>query len=140
MAGRRADWRHAAGCVLCPLRQDHQHAGRPGAGDCGHRDRREDRQAGGVRRLSPPAATGQLSRPGIAGFQFGTTWESNMARTDPYKNYRFLVEIDGIIQAGFTECTGFVSAIEVIEYREGGDPATVRKLPGKASHHDVTLK
>jgi phage tail-like protein len=63
-----------------------------------------------------------------------------MARTDPYKNFRFLVEIDNIIQAGFSECTGFGSAVEVIEYREGGDPATVRKLPGKTSYHDVTLK
>jgi phage tail-like protein len=63
-----------------------------------------------------------------------------MARTDPYKNFRFLVEIDGIIQAGFSDCSGLGSAIEVIEYREGGDPATVRKLPGKTSYHDLTLK
>jgi phage tail-like protein len=63
-----------------------------------------------------------------------------MARVDPYKNFRFLVEIDGIIQAGFSECSGLGSAIEVIEYREGGDSATVRKLPGKTSYHDVTLK
>jgi phage tail-like protein len=63
-----------------------------------------------------------------------------VARTDPYKNFRFLVEIDGIIQAGFSECTGFGSAVEVIEYREGGDPATVRKLPGKTSYQDLTLK
>jgi phage tail-like protein len=63
-----------------------------------------------------------------------------MARTDPYKNFRFLVEIDNIVQAGFSECSGFGSTLEVIEYREGGDPATVRKLPGKTSYHDVTLK
>ncbi len=63
-----------------------------------------------------------------------------MARVDPFKNFRFLVEIDGIIQAGFSECSGFGSTVEVIEYREGGDPATVRKLPGKASYADITLK
>ncbi len=63
-----------------------------------------------------------------------------MARVDPYKNFRFLVEIDGIVQAGFAECSGFGSNVEVVEYREGGDTATVRKLPGKTSYPDITLK
>lgn len=61
-------------------------------------------------------------------------------RVDPYKSFRFLVEIDGIVQAGFSECTGFGSNVEVIEYREGGDTATVRKLPGKVSYPDITLR
>ena len=52
-------------------------------------------------------------------------------RVDPYKDFRFLVEIDGIVQAGFSECSGFGSDVEVVEYREGGDSATVRKLPGQ---------
>lgn len=59
---------------------------------------------------------------------------------DPYKNFRFLVEIDGIVQGGFSEVSGFGSNVEVIEYREGGDAATVRKLPGKVSYPDITLK
>ncbi len=63
-----------------------------------------------------------------------------MARVDPYKSFRFLVEIDGIVQAGFSECSGFGSNVEVVEYREGGEPSTVRKLPGKISYTDVTLK
>jgi phage tail-like protein len=63
-----------------------------------------------------------------------------MARFDPYRNFRFLVEIEGIVQAGFSECTGFGSTVEVIEYREGGETATVRKLPGKTSYPDITLK
>lgn len=63
-----------------------------------------------------------------------------MARVDPYKNFRFLVEIDNIVQAGFSDCSGFGSNVEVIEYREGGDAATVRKLPGKTSYPDITLK
>ncbi|MBF2048967.1 MAG: phage tail protein [Elainella sp. C42_A2020_010] len=61
-------------------------------------------------------------------------------RVDPYRNHRFLVEIDGIVQAGFSECSGFGSSIEVVEYREGGDPTTVRKLPGKVSYPDIMLK
>jgi phage tail-like protein len=59
---------------------------------------------------------------------------------DPYKNFRFLVELDGIVQAGFSDVSGFGSNVEVIEYREGGDAANVRKLPGKVSYPDITLK
>jgi phage tail-like protein len=59
---------------------------------------------------------------------------------DPYRNFRFLVELDGIVQAGFSDVSGFGSTVEVIEYREGGDAATVRKLPGKVSYPDITLK
>jgi phage tail-like protein len=43
------------------------------------------------------------------------------ARVDPYKNYNFRIEIDGITVAGFSECTGLSSEVEIIEYREGGD-------------------
>ncbi len=63
-----------------------------------------------------------------------------MPRVDPYKNFRFLVEIDNIIQAGFSACSGFGSDVEVVQYREGGDAATVRKLPGKVNYPDITLK
>ncbi len=63
-----------------------------------------------------------------------------MARTDPYKNFRFLVEIDGITQAGFSECSGFGSEVQVVEYREGGDPTTARKLGGMAKYSDISLK
>ena len=63
-----------------------------------------------------------------------------MARVDPFRNFRFLVEIEGIVQAGFSECSGFGSNVEVIEYREGGDSTTVRKLPGKTTYTDVRLK
>jgi phage tail-like protein len=61
-------------------------------------------------------------------------------RMDPYRNFNFLVELDGIAQASFTECSGLGSTTEVIETREGGDNTTVRKLPGKTSYSDITLK
>ena len=51
--------------------------------------------------------------------------DANRQRVDPYANFRFLIEIDGIVQAGFSECSGFGSSVEVIEYREGGDATTV---------------
>jgi phage tail-like protein len=62
------------------------------------------------------------------------------ARIDPFRNFNFLVEIDGITQANFIECTGLDAATEVIETREGGNNTTVYKLPGKTTYTDITLK
>ena len=62
------------------------------------------------------------------------------ARIDPYRNFNFLVEIEGISRASFIECSGLESHTEVIETLEGGDNTTVRKLPGKTTFTDITLK
>ncbi len=61
-------------------------------------------------------------------------------RVDPFKGFRFRVEIENIQQAGFSECSSAGSHVEVVEYREGGEVASVRKLPGKISYPDITLK
>jgi phage tail-like protein len=61
-------------------------------------------------------------------------------RIDPYRSFNFLVELEGIAQASFTDCSGLGSTTEIIETREGGDNTTVRKLPGKTSYADITLK
>jgi phage tail-like protein len=59
---------------------------------------------------------------------------------DPYLNFNFLVELDGIARAAFHEASGFDSSIDVVEHREGGDNTTTRKLPGLAKHGNITLK
>ncbi len=61
-------------------------------------------------------------------------------RTDPYRSYNFLVEIDGIIQAGFQECSGVDTSTDPIDYREGTDPNHVRKLTGLNKFTAITLK
>lgn len=61
-------------------------------------------------------------------------------RTDAFRNFNFLVEIDSIAQGTFIECSGLGATTEVIETREGGDNTTVRKLPGKTTYTDITLK
>jgi phage tail-like protein len=62
------------------------------------------------------------------------------ARKDPFKNYSFLVEIDGIARAAFSKVSGLSGAAEVIEYREGTDVTSTRKLPGLITYDNVTLK
>jgi phage tail-like protein len=64
---------------------------------------------------------------------------ANGAIRDPYGNYNFRVEIDGIERAAFQQVSGFDSTIDVIEHREGGD-ATMRKLPGMTKYSNITLK
>ena len=61
-------------------------------------------------------------------------------RNDPYKSFNFLVEIDGVQSAGFTECTGLSTETDVIEYREGSDRGGVRKIPGLAKFTNIVLK
>ena len=61
-------------------------------------------------------------------------------RNDPYGNYNFLVEIDGITRAAFHEVSGFDSTIDVIEHREGGDNISPRKLPGQTKYSNIVLK
>lgn len=59
---------------------------------------------------------------------------------DPYVNFNFHVELDGITRAAFHEASGFDSTIDIIEHREGGENTTTRKVPGLTKHGNITLK
>jgi phage tail-like protein len=51
-----------------------------------------------------------------------------MPDRQPYRNIRFLLEIDSIAIAGFSTCNLPENSTEVVEYREGNDPPTSQKL------------
>lgn len=61
-------------------------------------------------------------------------------RNDPYRNFRFRVEVEGIEQAGFSEVSGFDASFDVIEYREGNGVPTPTKLPGLTKYGNISLK
>ena len=61
-------------------------------------------------------------------------------RNDPYAQFNFLVELEGLTVAGFTEVSGITAESDIIEYREGSDPARVRKLPALYKFGNITLK
>ncbi|OJF14204.1 phage tail protein [Couchioplanes caeruleus] len=63
-----------------------------------------------------------------------------MARQDPLRKFRFRLEIDGLQQAAFSEVSIGDLANDPIEYREGDEPTTVRKLSGLTKYANVTLK
>ncbi len=61
-------------------------------------------------------------------------------RKDPLRSYNFAVELDGIARAGFRECSGLDASQDPIEYREGTEGPTARKLPGLNKYSNITLK
>ncbi len=63
-----------------------------------------------------------------------------MARQDPLRNFRYRLEIDNIEQAGFSEVTVGDLSTDPIEYREGDEITTVRKLNGLNKYGNITLK
>ncbi|MCP5053648.1 MAG: phage tail protein [bacterium] len=61
-------------------------------------------------------------------------------RNDPYRGSRYRLEIDGITQAGFSEASIPDTSQDPIEYREGNEIPTVRKIPGLIKYGNLTLK
>ncbi len=59
---------------------------------------------------------------------------------DPFPAYAFFVEIDGIAQAAFTECSGLEIQVETMEYKEGGLNSFTHKLPGHVKYTDLVLR
>jgi phage tail-like protein len=63
-----------------------------------------------------------------------------MPANDPLRNFRYRLEIDGIVQAGFAEVAIGDASNDPIEYREGNEITTVRKLKGLNKYGNITLK
>ena len=61
------------------------------------------------------------------------------SRNDPFSAFNFLVDIGGQV-AGFSECSGLNTETDVIEYRNGNEDITVRKLPGLKKFTNIVLK
>jgi phage tail-like protein len=62
-------------------------------------------------------------------------------RNDPYQHFNFLVEIDGVPRAGFTEVSGMTTDTDPIPYREGADKALhTRMLTGLRKHTPIVCK
>jgi phage tail-like protein len=64
----------------------------------------------------------------------------NPNRFDPYKNFKFRVKWDGRYVAGISKVGALKRTTEVVEHREGGDPSTSHKSPGRNKFDAVTLE
>lgn len=63
-----------------------------------------------------------------------------MKRTDPFRGFRFLVEIDGLTSAGFLRVKGMQREIKHESYREGGVNDYEHKLVSQVSYPSVILE
>jgi phage tail-like protein len=67
-------------------------------------------------------------------------------REDPYGGYNFIVTINGVsddgnaVKAGCSEVSGLETEVTPIEYRNGNEDITVRKVPGLKKFTNITLK
>ena len=64
----------------------------------------------------------------------------NASRFDPYANFKFRVKWDGRYVAGVSKVSALKRTTEVIEHREGGDPSTSHKAPGRSKYDAITLE
>ncbi|MEW5986123.1 MAG: phage tail protein [Chloroflexota bacterium] len=60
--------------------------------------------------------------------------------TDPFRAYNFKLDIAGVTEGHFTECTGLGVKVESIRYREAGNNQVVRHVPGPVDYASVTLR
>ena len=110
-----------------------------------------DAQLGGVRERLPQEALERVGRhAAMVAASLGRAQERGGVRRtrlgmapqrhDPYKNFKFRVEIDGLTAVAFREVSGLESETTVVEYRVGTDPNVVRKLPGLTRYANLVFK
>ena len=61
------------------------------------------------------------------------------SRNDPFLSFNFIVDINGM-RAGFAEVGGLATETDIVEYREGTEDITMRKLPGKRKYTNLSFK
>jgi phage tail-like protein len=64
----------------------------------------------------------------------------NAQRFDPYKNFKFRVKWDAKYVAGVSKVSSLKRTTEVVKHREGGDPSSSRKSPGRTEYEAITLE
>jgi phage tail-like protein len=71
---------------------------------------------------------------------FGLVTNLLGVRADPYQTFNFLIEIEGILAGGFSECSGLQVETEFFDYREGGLNDYVHRFAGPTKYPPLILK
>ena len=64
----------------------------------------------------------------------------NPTRFDPYKNFKFRVKWDNKYVLGVSKMSALKRTTEVVKHRDGGDPSSSRKSPGRTKYEPITLE
>jgi phage tail-like protein len=67
-------------------------------------------------------------------------FKTNPGRFDPYKNFKFRIKWDGRYVAGVSKMSALKRTTEAVKHRDGGDPSSSRKSPGKTEYEAITLE
>lgn len=67
-------------------------------------------------------------------------FKTNPTRYDPYKNFKFRVKWDGKYVAGVSKIGALKRTTEVVKHRDGGDPSSSRKSPGRTEYEAIMLE
>ncbi len=101
-----------------------------------------------IRRHDPDWTDANESDPGVTllevevwlAEQVYSSRTARPTRTDPYRNFNFRVTFEGGTVASVTRVSALRRSVEVIEHREGGDPSSSRRLPGRVVYEPFTLE
>ena len=101
-----------------------------------------------IRRHDPEWTDANQSDPGVMllevqawiGEQLYFHTKANPGRTDPYRNFKFRVTWEGTVVAAVTRVSALRRTVEITEFRDGNDPGSVRRLPGRVVYEPVTLE
>jgi phage tail-like protein len=66
----------------------------------------------------------------------------NANRFDPYKNFKFRVKfgLNPNYVAGVSKVSALKRTTEMVEHREGGDPSSSHKSPGRTKYEAITME
>jgi phage tail-like protein len=67
-------------------------------------------------------------------------FSENPTRLDPYANFKFRIRFDKDYVAGLSKMSALKRTTEVIKHRDGGDPSSSRKSPGRTEYEPITLE
>ena len=97
-----------------------------------------------IRRHDPEWTDVNQSDPGVMLLEV-QAWISEQLyfsknRTDPYRNFKFRVTWEGRTVASVTRVSALRRTVEIAEFRDGSDPGSVRRLPGRVVYEPITLE
>ena len=99
-----------------------------------------------IRRHDPEWTDANRSDPGVMLLEV-QAWiaeqlyykKANSGRTDPYRNFKFRVKWEGSTVA-VTRVSALRRTVEITEFRDGNDPSSVRRLPGRVVYEPITVE
>jgi phage tail-like protein len=62
------------------------------------------------------------------------------ATSEPFRAYHFKLEVEGVIAAHFTQCSGLAVRVNTIAYRAGGEGQVVHQLPGPVDYAPLVCR